>query len=467
MKRPRSKIPNLHARLVGPPDCKVTLWRWAPGPSMRARGFRAIDLWADGPAYTKGDCESVGFSEALPLRHRLKGSKNPKPMSFNEAKTLARRMNALAHDSAAPAAPTPRRIVCAAAPLRALFTDFMASDDWNALRPKTRKSYQSHIGILNAIHGDNTPLSLTAQLIKDHYTERARASGPSAANMDLVVLRRCLNWAQKRDRWRGLLPGREDYSNLRTPTPKGRLRVALPNELNLIQRAFDDPGALYDELGTQAGERILTPRPSAWDGAMLMLWTAARVNDALGFSCRASDGTTLVYVPSKSVRADTPQGKTLTIPIQPPLAARLGDAQRRRRAMLGANADTGHIVINEDDRRPYVRVTAGGISGHKPYTDIWKPYMALAGQFEPSIIGKAKDRLDRQILPLNAQDFRDTAVTRLMMAKCTIFQIAAWHGSEPKVILDLVKHYIEIGPEQAEEAGEKLMTMMSEQGWAV
>lgn len=471
MKPPRAKIPNLYWEFVGPEGAKVLLGRWKPGPSLRKRGFKNVAFWNDGPAFTADDCRAVGFETLLPLRHRLAGAPRPVPMEPSAAVRLARRMNALAREMARESAAEERkcapRIHIADAPLSALAAEYRASDQFKALRPKTRESYASHLRALEATFGPEPPLAITAETILAHHGKAREKRGRTAANMDLQVLRVALNWAKKRDKWRALTPDRDQYTQLGVGGGAARLRVALPAEIDALMRAFDDPAAIYAAAQTPLGDRILRAAPEGGDAMMLMLYTAARVNDALSMRAEAFNGETIIYQPSKSLRKGEP-GKILEIKVVAPLAARLADAARRRRAIFGAGDPAWpEIVIDAREKRPFWREEKSGVRRHKPFNALWRERAALAALIEPSIAGAGTDRLGRPLLALNAQDMRDTAVTRLVEADCTIFEISSWHGSDPKVILSLVRNYIEIGPARAAEAGAKLMASLERQGVAI
>ncbi|MEL7488922.1 MAG: hypothetical protein AAGJ87_17125, partial [Pseudomonadota bacterium] len=235
--------------------------------------------------------------------------------------------------------------------------------------------------------------------------------------------------------------------------------VGLAEELDALLVAFDDPAAIYAACETPRADRTAAPRPSGGDALMLLLWTAARVNDALSFTERAYNGETLIYRQTKTRRV-------VEVPVLGPLADRLPAMQRRRRAQWG-DAAPDELVVNEDDGAPYWRLTAKGVRYHRPFNDLWRERRTLAGLIAPSLVGDGVDRLGDPLPAFNAQDCRDTAVTRLMEAGCDIFQIASWHGSDPKDILDLVKHYIAIGPDKAREAGDKLIAHARENGISV
>lgn len=240
-KRKKRKGHNLTDRLVGPPDDKQVLYRWNPGPWLRKKGFKAVDLWADGPAFTLEDCKARGFSDIVPLRH-----KGRTPLAPSAAIALAKDLNAVAGDDVADrktdadAAPTPR-IVRRLKTFAELRKDYLASDEFKALSAKTRASYAHHLDQISRVFGPEPPAAITAEIIGQWWRAERDRRGESAAHKDAATLKTILNWAQKRERWTGLIPHREAYSNMGFAKPKPRLRVGLAEELDALLVAFDDP----------------------------------------------------------------------------------------------------------------------------------------------------------------------------------------------------------------------------------
>ena len=75
--------------------------------------------------------------------------------------------------------------------------------------------------------------------------------------------------------------------------------------------------------------------------------------------------------------------------------------------------------------------------------------------------------LDAAIAEKEARDFRDTAVTRLALAGCTLAQICAITGHTFETATSIMRHYLALQPEMADAAIGLLNTWMAEQGIAV
>lgn len=457
-----TKIPYIVWRAIGKHPNKQQLARFNPGPGMRQRGMKALDLWADGPLLTPGQCQEKG----LPVDVGLRG-KGSVPMTFSDVQAIA---DVLAggggNDGNAIEIKVERAEPKTTRNFENLFHEYFCSEAFAKLAPKTRQIYKSHGQFIIETWGPFLPAALTADLLETYFDRQRRRRGHNAAYKDFELIRRVLNWGQKKQHWRGALPGREDYSNLELEKPGGRLRIDYPGELEALQRAFDDPGSIYDELGIPSADRILTARPSMADALILMLWTAARVQDALKLTNRAFDGKTIVYQPAKTKKRRV----IVSIPVMPLLAERLEKAETRRIKVLNEAARFAGacLVINEETGRPYWRASKEtAVVTHSQFNRHWQDYRGLAGQIVPSLVGDGVSRIGEPIPAFNAQDCRDVAVSRLADAGCDLFEIAAWHGSDADHILKLAQHYIAIGETHASRAGQKLLAMAERRGLAL
>ncbi len=466
MSKPRSKTNNLTWSLKGPKDNKFWLGRWNPGPAIRAKGYKGVDLWADGIAYTLEECKDKGFNELVELNHR--GSK---PLAPSLAIQLAEQLNAIAlatptkTQAEEEKKPNTTRSVVARPRVKTmndLFTDYLDSDEFKAKGPSTRQGYESSIKHLRIVYGPERPKHVTAELIEEVFRTDRDARGHTTAHYAYVVLRLVLNWGHTKNRWASYLPARDTFNQLGLPKPAGRIRVAFPAELNAMMRAFDDPASIYDELDLPQAERVLRPRRSGGDALIMMLWTACRVQTSLTMIEDAYENGTIVFRPTKTAKTT---GVILEIPVLGALKQRLPEMIRRKRAIFQDVAPFRELIIDETLKKPYWRQSKkSGIRQHKRFNDLWRERRALAGRIEPRLIGATTDRLGDTVPELNAQDLRDTAITRLTNAGADLWQLCAWHGSNPEHMTQLAQHYIQIGESHAAQAGEKLVKMVNAQG---
>lgn len=470
-RKPKS---NLAFRVVGGEHVA----RWNPGPRLRAGGFKAFDLWAaPGDGMAIADWRALGFDRPLTDEVRRKPAEKAraKPMAAGRAILIAAMLTEEAkrilrdgrnpdregdqRNNASPMRPKKQAL-----DLNALFDDFLAASAKKELAVKTLVNYRVSLNAVRQWIGAETPAIVTREFLEEAISDFIRAHGAHGGRRSMQTLQTALAWAAGREKWRAVMPPRDNYSNLQLAKPPQRLRVGLEGEMETLLLAFDDPARLYAELETPAAERILTPRPSLGDGLVLMLWTCARVNDALSMTDRTIEGgRSIVYQQQKT-------GTVVNIPILGPLAERLPAMQRRRRAVWQArrlNHDLAELVISEQDGRPYWREKASGERYHRPYNDAWNAHRDLAARAAPSLKGEGLNRLNKPNLEFRPQDCRDTAVTRLLEAGCELAELVTWHGSSVEEIVRLTKHYMEFAPSFATAAGEKLLKMAEARGMRV
>ncbi|WOI54326.1 hypothetical protein [Parvularcula sp. LCG005] len=459
---------HLHWRIVGQGDRAQTIGRWIPSPGLRDKGFKSIDLWGPpGPALLLADWQARGFAVPPDTTVCHKGlARTAQALPIAAARRVATELTALAKTPAQavvtvahrpPARPRRRDI-------NALLDEFLANRakgkaSKGPVSNKTLQDYNTHLNAVRSACGDELPLAITKQLLEMMYEHWFAARGQTAAYKSVCTFKSALAWAYEREGWEGRVPPPDALSKIDISKPAGRIRIALPAEIDALMWAMEDPGGLYDHLGTPTGERILTPKFSMGDALTLMLWTCARVNDALSLTdqaINANDGF-IRYTQAKTK-------KRIVIPILGPLTDRIPVMQRARRARQGDRHD--ELVINEHDGRPYWRIEGKDqVRKHKPFNEEWNARRALAGQLVPSLIGEGIDPLGDPWTAFNAQDCRDTAVTRLFAAGCSVPEVASWHGSNDLSLL--VAHYLKIMPTDAVEAGEKLSTLAEREGWKV
>lgn len=455
------KTPNLTLRIVA----GAHLYRWNPGPALRAGGFKGVDLWADGPALTLADWRALGFETAVDDTLRLK-SPRALPLAPKGAARLAAALTAAARetlerrrsgaaDPAGPARPAARgsnRLT-----LARLFDDFLDAKA-KTLPAKTIVNYRSHLAPILKAWGDECPAVLTKEIILD-IRDTLAGRGDHAAYKAVKTLQTALIWAAGRDRWRGgVMPAPEAYLRLGLAKPTPRLRVATPEEIDALILAFTDPHVIYAMKNVPAGQRTLRPRPSLADALVAMLWTAARVGDALDLHdghLRQEGGRDWLLYRQAKTRA------LVSIPVVGALKDRLPDMMARRRIVwrmrdMAAPETRAPLIVSEEDGAPYRRARPSGLVDHRPFNDLWLEYRALAARIEPSLNGEGLDPMGEPWLDFRPQDCRDTACTRLLDAGADLAEIASWHGSSVENVIRLIRHYVAIAPKHAAAAGDKL-----------
>jgi len=111
---------------------------------------------------------------------------------------------------------------------------------------------------------------------------------------------------------------------------------------------------------------------------------------------------------------------------------------------MGTRPDT--VIVDETTGLEYVQDT---------YRHVFGEVRARAARSCPSLATKRD------------QDLRDTAVTWLARAGCTMAEICAITGHSAQSVQTIIKHYLGAGPELADAGIDKLVAWMQREGIAV
>lgn len=253
-----------------------------------------------------------------------------------------------------------------------------------------------------------------------------------------AMLSVCYGWAVKEGHVLA-----NPVAGVKLPMPAPRLRAGEAEEIAALVEVADRIG-----------------RPEIGDAIMLGVWTGQRQADRLALAGGQMTDDGILFRQAKK------HGQPLLIPVSPQLAARLAAARERRRDW---RVNWPHVVLDEKTRRPFeadwyrklfrvVRDIAA--TGKDPKTlDSAKILrgvdlaVALSGYTPLPSIADLRD-----------QDLRDTAVTWLARAGCSIQHIASITGHELGSVQSVLKHYLGLHPELARTAIGKLVEWMDGQG---
>lgn len=395
--------------------------RWNPGPRLKARGFRGKDLKHDDGGW----------------------------MSEGEALTAARTLNDATKITglvAAPAPPEPRTMAALFDRLRAS-KKFSEPQEGEALlgearrigleklrvAPSTRDNYFLHFNLLEQWCGDVLVTDLTAEMIEEFYFDQAGGRGLSMANAMLRILKLAINHAIKKLHW---LKSNE-VTAVEMVAAAGRLEIFDPDQIGAVIAAADWCGL-----------------PSVGDAFVLGVLAGQRKGDLLALP--EGDLTSGHYVVKQ--RKGRKHGATAFVPITAPLLARVTDMRRRKKEGAPGVRHTLEIISTRTGR-PYAE-------GARIFDDEWRLVRAVASGDAAAI---AKVRAERQLnstdlpfvpVPSCADkifaDTRDTAVTFLCGAGCSVPEIANITGHSLKTVEAILqKHYFKRNAELAKSAGIK------------
>lgn len=421
--------------------------RFEPGPALRAMGYKGRDL-------THADGGWLSLDEASRFSRDLQAE-------------LAARRERKAATGRMP--PRPRASVAAGPMLttvEALFDRWFAAGcakvAGKRLAPASIASYRKFERVIRAERpslwaGPAGALDkvICFNLYETVVERRGVASGAGAVR----TLSAALSWGMRR----GLVPlAVNPCEKLGMVTPAPRLRVAEREAIALLVEAADRLG-----------------RPEIGDAVMLGVWTGQRQADRLHLKDEGQLGGHRIFRQIKT-------GAVVAIPESPLLAARLA-AARERRKRLEEERRLAHleVCINERDNRPwkpdhYRHVFAAIVASAAHGVAVVEGEQALlvegaagarAVKYLPGVRAARRGEAARlqQAAPawliaphqplegLRDQDLRDTAVTWLALAGCTLPEIAAVTGHTLDSITSIMKHYLARHPELADHAIAKLV----------
>jgi integrase len=390
--------------------------RFEPGPGVRALGFEGEDLRhgapdrngrRDGAWFTLQECEAWAETRAQAVRdarERVRQGLQP--------------ARAPAGAGARPAAnfkPTYNGA--------RLFADLWKSQRFNVpqaeggLAPRTIEDYQNKARLLLAFDPDfasDPAEALTPGLARALHEKLWKAKGLSMANAMIRVLSIAYTDAVHRDRG-GLKVN--PCLNLGLAASPVRLRIGLPAEIAALMQAADE---IEPEIG---------------DAILMGLYTAQRQGDALHLEERRVDERNKIrFIQGKT-------GARVIVPAMPQLLARLAEARSRKDVRQQAGART--VVVDPRSGEPYKG---------RWFNDRYRAVRSRAMEICPSVAS------------FNYQDLRDTAVTRLSLASCTIIEIASITGHSLQSIHSIMKHYLELAEAHADIAIDKVVAWMDKEG---
>lgn len=464
-------------------------WRWLPGPSVRARGFRGLYLLgAPGQAIDAAGWAGLGFAAPPPGCAAL--TLDGPPLDLAAAINAARALSAAALAQAAPAPAAPRpaprarttadmfdAFLTACAQGRVLKEQRGPGGRRDAISPHTLSTYRKGLALVRPLLGPDDPRDITRADLEAVFETLIITSGWHSSVRAQRSLSRAFNWLRRHDAGAAArLPSVDVYTQMRLGQPTGRLRMATPQEAQAMFDALARPAWMAAQLGIDA--RDAPPAaPGAAAAWLFALWTCQRVNDAVGVTDHQVSGGYLTLRQSKT-------GRPVHIPLLAPAreaidlarATRAGLAARGVRLQGGPMGD--YLFWDAQAARPYRQVTranAPGVPGleyFKRLNSHWVAARRLAAHMVPSLDGHGIDAFGEPNRPLTMADSRDTSVTRIFEATGTdnearLAEIAAWHGSSVENLLKLLKHYLVINPAFADKAGAALERLALSSGFRV
>ena len=309
----------------------------------------------------------------------------------------------------------PRRV-------EALWARYCGGDDgkgsprWQQLAAKTQRDYTVKARVFLAAFGAVPAAAIAHHHLYAFWEQLYAERGHAMANGVLRVASLLLSYAVKIG-WLTENPAKA--LGLEGVAP--RVVVWSGAEIDLFVRTADVMGLTH-----------------VADAVVIALHTGQRQGDVLAMELQQVEHGRAYFRQSKT-------GARVSVPHTPAIAARLADIRVRR---------TAGVVDLARARRVVLTPAGAEISG-----DLFRKHFQIvrqrAAEHLPSIAGK-------QFL-----DLRDTAITRLALAGCTIPEIRAITGHELATVHSILKHYLVLDEQMADAGIERLKAWMAAEGLAV
>lgn len=372
--------------------------RFAPSTTLRAKGYKGEDLRNEKTGNWMTAGEALDWSRKFSRQLELERRKQKLKAGVPREKVMQ--------------VPVPVKAIRAAYPVSLLFDQFLhpqTNPRFGDLAQKTQDDYRQKSRIIQT-HAreiwDAEAEALTKPICLGLYDSLRSKVGNTSAVGAMRILGVALQWAMDRGRLESMVVN--PAHKLKMKTPDARLRIATREELRVLVKTADTLG--WPEMG---------------DMFTLAVWSGQRQADRIEFTNQGHKRGRLIFQQNKTKAR-------VSILEAPELKKRLEAAAKRR---TEAGVISPWVILNERT---------------------WKPFPAdyYRRRFE-EIRNHAKRTLPT-VKDLTDQDFRDTAVTWLAMAGCTIPEICAITGHSLKTAHDILKHYLALNQDMADAAITKL-----------
>lgn len=267
--------------------------------------------------------------------------------------------------------------------------------------------------------------SLTGPICYGLYEQLWEVAGLSMARGIMATLSAAISWGMKRGKVTGLQVNPAKGLGMQTPAP--RVRALTPAEIAHIVAAADALG-----------------RADIGDSIILAVWSGQRQIDRLNLIDTG-------LVEGRHLFRQSKTGAIVEVPPSPQLAARLAAARERRKGWqvtpLNVLVDerTGTEWKSDWYRHEFMRIRD---AAHAGITDPdGSQRLAPMPELNHKETGLPRD-----------QDLRDTAVTWLARAGCTVPEICSITGHSEASAYEILKHYLSHHRELADKAIEKVVT---------
>ncbi|WP_341909616.1 hypothetical protein [Ferrovibrio terrae] len=300
-----------------------------------------------------------------------------------------------------------------------VIANYKSSRHFTKLAASTKRDYTNHLAKIEAVYGDMSAKKIGSLMIEEYYEALLDTGHIHYANARMRIFSIVFTHAERIE-IRGKHTNPCNNMGLTGTTP--RVRFWSEQETASIIAAADRAGL-----------------PSIGDAVITALYTTQRQGDVLTVPRMAYTTSHLRFTQSKTKAV-------VRIPVAnlQQISDRLPAALARAQILA---PDAPQLIICETTK-------AGWSKDH--FRHVFSEIRAQAAKSCPSLLGDEGAGLPSALF----MDLRDTAITRLALAECTLDEICSWSGHSRAGVTDVLKHYIDLSAGFADKAGEKLATYL-------
>lgn len=328
------------------------------------------------------------------------------------------------------------------------------SPEFRRLGERTRSDYTNKLELFlaspcdpddednPATMGDVPVRALGRANLKGYWRLQYDERGHAMANGIIAAVRAMLTHGTDLE-WIELNPA----FKLKLPVVDARVAFWSPAKVEAFVRTADTMHRKPDERSAPKPNEPLIGLQSVADAVIIALHSGQRQGDVLEMPPR-------IFEQQRVALSQFKTSALVDAPMTPQLQARVAAIKERWKAKgivaleaLVIDERTGRRWTADAFRKAFREVRAETV---KRYPDLCE-----TERFQPGID------------LLRFQDLRDTAITRLATAGCTLPEIAAISGHTPEHITSVIKHYLALNNQLADAAIAKLTAWMQREGIAL
>lgn len=298
--------------------------------------------------------------------------------------------------------------------------NYKASRHFMKLADSTQRDYKNHLAKIEAVYGDMSAKKIGSLMIEEYYEALLDTGHIHYANARMRIFSIVFSHAER-------IEIRAKHSN---PCHKMGLTGTQPR----VRFWSEQEAAAIIAAADRAG------LPSIGDATMTALYTTQRQGDVLTVPRVAYTTTHLRFSQSK-----TKAVVRIPVGMLPQISDRLPAALERAQRL---SPDAPQLIVYEATKAAW---------GKDHFRHMFSEIRTEAAKACPSLLGNEEAGLPSALF----MDLRDTAITRLALAECTLDEICSWSGHSRQGVIDVLKHYIDLSAGFADKAGEKLAAYLA------